>query len=154
MVILWRWSITLKLDLKTTVKYWMLYRNVFRSIDSNNHVSLNFEWMHYLCNMYLYVFYLLARKCQTVKIYTAKYFLRPKNKVPSILSQSVCPHQLSDRKSEYKSWGALLFSSVVRCPHLNTIKTVGLVMLFLKRVEFKNVKNQGKVGKNGLSQKF
>ena len=59
------------------------------------------------------------------------------------------PHQLSDQKSEYTAKSPLLLPSVVRCSHLNTIKIVDLVRLFLKRVEFKNVKNQGKVGKTG-----
>ena len=69
--------------------------------------------------------------------------------LPSILRQSVTPHQLSDQKSEYTAKSPLLLPSVVRCFHLNTIKTVDLVRLFLKRVESKNVKIRKKWAKSG-----
>ena len=78
-----------------------------------------------------------------------KYYLCPEKKVPSIFCQSVWPDRWPDKKSEDTAWSPLLLCRDVFCSDLNTIKIEGVLKLFLKRVEFKTVKNQGKVGKIG-----
>ena len=77
------------------------------------------------------------------------YFLHPKKNVASIFRTGLCLNQCWDQKSLQLAESPLLWSKPVQRFRLATFNSLISGGCFLKWVEIKNVKKQGKGGKNG-----